>query len=668
MASKRPRISSGGGGTINDDGADGAALTKNVAPVPASTSGSLSTAASSTTDATTTAPDPLRHGTFTGRSIYRNRIGPKETVTLGHVSLQHLIPHSTQKCLCTTFISAGARWMEDTFGDRVKELLVVRHDSRTVQVTKSGGTGGQKKVGDAILEPIEVIESTADRSSSGGVSSDSDSDDDIVVSKPNWYWLRARPASGGILHAKILLFRTRGGLRVVVTGSNLCDQWVGDRDVLWMQDFDVLPKSSKKRSRSSQQSSRMYLTNQTSQCQPRFEKCLREFVMDITQCRNSGKDDAYVRKYVTDLFDGVDFSTAQSELVYSFPRERGSAVDTGRLQGGWPMLAKVVSRLKEQHENDGYNTDDDEGDVDEEETMVYVAAGCHGNLTPSFLLQMHRAMNGNTRGVRPDLSWDKAPRGLKVLWPSTRAALTLLPTGVINTGGPMSLKHWRTIPLEAKRRLLLEARSNTPVSGLAFPDLGYDPALHGKCIFATPRTASAWNPSILYVGSHNFSSAAFGDANGTADGTRPKNIELGVVLASTDRKTIAEWKERLPYVIPSSDKRPLDDGYIPMTANSGVKTEWNEAYRAGDLEGRRKAEAKLREWLQRVEVGDDEEGVKLEDSGKFWGDLKPAAATKQHRVVEEDGEEAKGENEKSRSNLPRAAAAEVVDLLMSDSE
>ena len=324
--------------TTNDDGADGAALTKNVAPVPASTSDSgSSTAAASTASSTA----PLPHGTFTGRSIYRNRIGPKETVDLGHVSLQHLIPHSTQKCLCTTFISAGALWMEDTFGRRVRELLVVRHDSRT------GGTGGQRKVGDAILEPIEVVESI-DRGSGG---SDSDSDDDgIVVSKPNWHWLRARPASGGILHAKILLFRTQDGLRVVVTGSNLCDQWVGDRDVLWVQDFGVLPQSSRKRSRS-QQSSMMYLTNPTAQRPLRFEKCLREFVMDITQCRNSGKDDSYVRKYVADLFDGIDFSTAEAELVYSFPRERGSIVNTGRLQGGWPMLAKVVSRLKEQHEN-----------------------------------------------------------------------------------------------------------------------------------------------------------------------------------------------------------------------------------------------------------------------------------------------------------------------------
>ena len=206
------------------------------------------------------------------------------------------------------------------------------------------------------------------------------------------------------------------------------------------------------------------------------------------------------------------------------------------------------------------------------------------------------------------------------------------------------------------------------MSGLAFPDLGYDPALHGKCIFATPRTASAWNPSVLYVGSHNFSGAAFGDADGTGDGTRPKNIELGVVLASTDRKTIAEWTARLPYVIPSSDERPFDDGYIPMSANSGVKAEWNEAYRAGDMEGRRRAEAKLREWLQRVEVGDDEsEGVKMDDSGNSAEELKPAAVKQHVRQQEEkDGDGAKEENEKSRSNRPRRG--EVIDLLMSDSE
>ena len=47
--------------------------------------------------------------------------------------------------------------MEDTFGSRVRELLVVRHDSRTVRVTQRGA-GGQRKVGDAILEPIEVVE------------------------------------------------------------------------------------------------------------------------------------------------------------------------------------------------------------------------------------------------------------------------------------------------------------------------------------------------------------------------------------------------------------------------------------------------------------------------------------------------------------------------------
>lgn len=636
MASnKRPRIS-----------ADGAALAKNIAPVVTNGNDGRSTSAACTSTSSVTT-NPLPHGTFTGQSIYRNRIGPKETVALGHVSLQHLVPHATQQCLCTTFISAGSRWMEETFGRRAKELLVVRHDPRSLK-------DGQRKVGDGVLEPIEVVESGATERD-GDTDSDG-SDDDIVVGKPNWHWLRARPASGGILHSKILLFRTGAGLRVVVTGSNLCDQWVGDRDVLWVQDFSVL--SPPKRRRQQQQ----HYLNQPPQ--PRFEKCLREFVFDITQCRNSGQDDAYVRRFITDLFDGIDFSTAHAELVYSFPRVGGSAGTTDRLQGGWPMLAKVVARLKEQHENDGYNTDDEGNDDGGASTKVYVAAGCHGNLTPSFLQQMYGAMNGNARGIKPDLAWDKAPRDISVLWPSTRVALTLLPTGVINTGGPMWLRHWRTIPLPAKQRLLMEARSNTPVSGLAFPDLGCDPALHGKCIFATPKAASTWNPSVLYVGSHNFSSAAFGDANGTEEGTRPKNIELGVVLATTDRKTIAEWVERMPYVIPPSDERPSDDGYIPMTANSGIKAEWNEAYRAGDMEGRRRAEAKLREWLQRVETGEDEGEVKVETDGDIPDSVieedGKLAATRSQQQREQSN--AVRENEKSRSNRPR----EVVDLMMSD--
>ena len=117
-------------------------------------------------------------------------------------------------------------------------------------------------------------------------------------------------------------------------------------------------------------------------------------------------------------------------------------------------------------------------------------------------------------------------------------------------------------------------------------------------------------------------------------------------------------------MIPPSDERPSDDGYIPMTANSGIKAEWNEAYRAGDMEGRRRAEAKLREWLQRVETGEDEGEVKVETDGDIPDSVieedGKLAATRSQQQREQSY--AVRENEKSRSNRPR----EVVDLIMSD--
>ena len=85
------------------------------------------------------------------------------------------------------------------------------------------------------------------------------------------------------------------------------------------------------------------------------------------------------------------------------------------------------------------------------------------------------------------------------------------------------------------------------------------------------------------------------------------------------------------------------------------------------MEGRRRAEAKLREWLQRVETGEDEGEVKVETDGDIHlpdsvlEDGKPAATRSQQQREQSN---AVRENEKSRSNRPR----EVVDLLSDDSE
>eukprot|EP00561_Arcocellulus_cornucervis_P002746 CAMPEP_0185820524 /NCGR_PEP_ID=MMETSP1322-20130828/23834_1 /TAXON_ID=265543 /ORGANISM="Minutocellus polymorphus, Strain RCC2270" /LENGTH=260 /DNA_ID=CAMNT_0028517837 /DNA_START=94 /DNA_END=872 /DNA_ORIENTATION=+ len=93
--------------------------------------------------------DPLPHGTFTGRSFHRNSLNALETLELGHVTIHHLIPHSTTHCFATTFKAAHASWLEHIFGKRVDWFLLVKNDKRDVK-------HGQVKVGRGVLEPIVI--------------------------------------------------------------------------------------------------------------------------------------------------------------------------------------------------------------------------------------------------------------------------------------------------------------------------------------------------------------------------------------------------------------------------------------------------------------------------------------------------------------------------------
>ena len=327
-------------------------------------------------------PEPLPHGTFTGKTFHRNSLNSLETLELGHVTLHHLIPHNSTHCFATSFVTVHASWLEHILGRRVDKFLLVRNDKRSVK-------DGQVKVGRGVLEPISIekdeaqsrkyqrvvaqpakaalpVEGTgdssvaakgvkmedeeeddmeidpnkkvkADPSSAGSLKDDldSDADDEVEVlgtkrTIPNWHRIAARPATGWSLHSKILLFRTAQGLRVVVTGSNLCPQWRADRDCLWVQDFDAV---TKKRPRDA-------IANI-----PRFERVLRSFVQDVAKCQSSNNDQ-YVRNFAAALFDGIDFTTANAELVYSFPRSNNEEDDFDKLAGGYPMLAKCVERLR----------------------------------------------------------------------------------------------------------------------------------------------------------------------------------------------------------------------------------------------------------------------------------------------------------------------------------
>ena len=221
---------------------------------------------------------------------------------------------------------------------------------------------------------------------------------------------------------------------------------------------------------------------------------------------------------------------------------------------------------------------------------------------------------------------------MKCLWPSTVTAQSMLPSGVINSLRNIPMKYWETIPSEARRRIFHDATPNTPSSGFGINERRCHPVVHGKIIYATPRRANGPGfPSVVYVGSHNFSRAAWGEG---AKG--PRNIEFGVVLATNDRATRMEWEQRFPCtVIPHNAIRPPNDPYLPASAHKGIRLEWN-------MGNPKRAEERLLEYLQRDYAGDDEEmdGLVHVDDGGVNGDDKGG----------------------SRGNKPSTSPRDVIDL------
>ena len=443
----------------------------------------------------------LPFGTFQGLKIYRNSLHPGETFDQDHVSIHNLIPSDCDKAIVTTFEWPEESFIPQVFGSNdlnISDLLIVRHDNRPKGL-------GRCLLGDAEVTPI-----------TGG------------NCYRNWHYVTCAPHTSGFLHGKLLLLRSKcGGLRVVVSGNNLYQkQWEEDRDVIWAQDFPFFANHNNELGE-----------NERHNAGP-FEARLREFMTRITQCQSGNQS---VQQRIHTLFQNVDFSNARGRLVFSFP---GSKED----RGGWKQLASAVNELigpgrdaetESDSDSDFYerkpksnpnrtncNNDSNESNDTQKSShpILYATSGCMGDVKPEFLLQMHRAMMGDDEQIPKQTDWDDilstsnrtgdAPRiGLvRCMWPGRDLALQMTMRGICS-GRAMSRKHWyNNIPEFAKRRLFFDAPPN-PALGL--PQYGKHCRIHGKMMYMSIPTMSQ---CVLYVGSHNFSEAAWG-----VRGNQPKN-------------------------------------------------------------------------------------------------------------------------------------------------
>jgi hypothetical protein len=430
-------------------------------------------------DVVVSSAQPIRFGFFTGETFFRNRlIHRDETLASGFVTLRNLVPCGCTDALATTFIGSSDAWLAEHFA-AVARLLVVVHDNRELSRT----------VGNAELTPI---------------------DSRLETKEASWQRLWVRPQTGGLMHAKLILLRTPSGLRVVVLGNNLFDQWDRDRDALWVQDFSLSDGTE---------------SGSAASGGSEFKTRLCCFLSRLTACRDS-KDSGNIQRRLAALVDGVDFSVARARLVESFATsaQSGTCGHVGHELTGWERLGEAAAAFQADLRG-------------EEAAPVFAMAGSFGNVTPGFMSQMWQAMHGRIpRSVVTDWSHVEP---IRALWPSRGTALSMNLAAVISFRA-IPAKYWEALPTDAKNRYFFDAPPNPPhkqpICG------GYCCTAHAKVLLKTASTHS-----VVYVGSHNLSKPAWGEAK-----EHPKNIELGVLLASCDEKLRKEWVDRLPCILPSA--------------------------------------------------------------------------------------------------------------------
>jgi hypothetical protein len=131
---------------------------------------------------------------------------------------------------------------------------------------------------------------------------------------------------------------------------------------------------------------------------------------------------------------------------------------------------------------------------------------------------------------------------------------------------------------------------------MGLPHLACHPISHSKVLIKT----GGGGIGVVYVGSHNFSKSAWG-----LRGAMPKNVELGVVLASQSTSLTEEWCSRLPCLLPEASAQSPNTN-VPASAPTGIR---NAYYQVG---GSGEVFQMLTEWLNSAE--EDEPGKRMSNA------------------------------------------------------
>jgi hypothetical protein len=173
-------------------------------------------------------------------TICRNKLNNQERLEDGFVTLSNLVLPKCQSVICTTFThnDETVRFLRDHFGSKTGTTLPSQ-----VLLLGHGDYQGSSFCGIPFSgPPPDDDPSSTTKSNTNTKITPSSLPTSNNDNNSEWFWMACRPFGNDhhLMHAKLLLFRSQEGLRIVVSGNNLTEhQWTEDRDCLWILDIPV---------------------------------------------------------------------------------------------------------------------------------------------------------------------------------------------------------------------------------------------------------------------------------------------------------------------------------------------------------------------------------------------------------------------------------------------
>ncbi|KAJ6580791.1 tyrosyl-DNA phosphodiesterase-domain-containing protein [Mycena capillaripes] len=353
----------------------------------------------------------------------------------------------------------------------------------------------------------------------------------------NWIQTCPKVGTGGCMHIKLMaLFYKSGRLRVVISTANLLSlDWEDLENCVFIQ--DVIPNSASSVVGSSLGAEKTKESNGASKPEERFEMILETVLkaMNVGPALESVKQRTpeLPLKSITNISKLWDWSNVTAELV---PSIAGKWEGWRRIKTtGHPRLMRAIETL-------GLTTSKTQN------LVVECQGSSIGTYTTQWFNQFYISASGHSSALKAhmDISEGKRkklayPPGVKVVFPTFAT--------VKSTGGHGSTslfctrKKWdvKTFP-----RAAFHDSKSSAGRVLMHTKMIIGSFTQKKNTTAEPSSAAGW----MYVGSHNFTSPAWGNLSGSADAPvlNVNNYELGVViplLTAEDVNATSAW-ERPP--------------------------------------------------------------------------------------------------------------------------